>query len=187
MLLHDFIRLCLYEHAFSGRLSGRDFGQYDGRPLLIGIQRGRPWALSKRWIPMCLEKFHRDGARSWKVIKVNTIPRRMTDLIIIFTVLPNNNGVVKSVGFHIPNFVARDEFSHTWCSRISDVVYAICSRIKDWDLRLQRQIEDYTVAALVTQIRMSVTKEISKCILRIVRLLTFQSPLRDYETDRANE
>ena len=26
--------------------------------------------------------------------------------------------------------------------------------------------------------------EISKCILRIVRLLTFQSHLRDYDTDR---
>ena len=52
----------------------------------------------------------------------------MTDLIIIFTLLPNSLGVVKSV---IPNFIALDEFSHIWCSRISDAVYAICSRIKD--------------------------------------------------------
>ena len=123
--------LCLYEHVFArGPNIGSAFiviEQHDGRALLIWIQRRREWTLSKRRMPMSLEKYQRDGARrNWKAIKVKfTDPRWMTDLIIIFTILPHSDGVVKGEGFLvrrlIPSFVASDEFSH--CLVVLEIIW----------------------------------------------------------------
>ena len=112
----------------------------------------------------------------------------VTDLIIVFIVLLHSNGVRKGMNFHIPNFVAVDEFSHLG-SRFLGVAYAISSRINHREdvVFQKREGRVHTVAALVAQIRIPKRygnyENIRILHNRYDKLPPFQSVLHDCDTD----